>query len=125
MKVVAEQRRGRLLGAQIVGGEGAAKRIDVLATAIWNEMTVDEIDAARPRLRAAVLAGVGPGADRGPPDLCPAPQQRGSASPFNVLLKKSTITERRERIDGLTSPAGPTGCSPWPACSTMASWAET
>ena len=33
---------GRLLGAQIIGREGAAKRIDVLATAIWNEMTVDE-----------------------------------------------------------------------------------
>ena len=36
-------RLGRLLGAQIVGKEGAAKRIDVLATAIWNEMTVGEI----------------------------------------------------------------------------------
>jgi len=28
---------------QIVGREGAAKRIDVLATALWNEMTVEEI----------------------------------------------------------------------------------
>ncbi len=43
MKVVADRGSGRLLGAQIVGREGAAKRIDVLATAIWNEMTVDEI----------------------------------------------------------------------------------
>lgn len=43
VKVVVEQRSNRLLGAQIVGQEGAAKRIDVLATAIWNEMTVDEI----------------------------------------------------------------------------------
>ena len=34
---------GRLLGAQIVGREDAAKRIDVLATAIWNEMDVDEV----------------------------------------------------------------------------------
>jgi NADPH-dependent 2,4-dienoyl-CoA reductase/sulfur reductase-like enzyme len=42
-KLVAERRSGRLLGAQIVGREGAAKRIDVLACAIWNEMTVDEI----------------------------------------------------------------------------------
>ena len=32
----------RLLGAQIIGREGAAKRIDVMAAAIWNEMTVDE-----------------------------------------------------------------------------------
>jgi NADPH-dependent 2,4-dienoyl-CoA reductase/sulfur reductase-like enzyme len=42
-KLIAEQRSGRLLGAQIVGREGAAKRIDVLATALWNEMTVEEI----------------------------------------------------------------------------------
>jgi Pyridine nucleotide-disulphide oxidoreductase, dimerisation domain len=34
---------GRLLGAQIVGGEGAGKRIDVLATALWNDMTVAEV----------------------------------------------------------------------------------
>jgi NADPH-dependent 2,4-dienoyl-CoA reductase/sulfur reductase-like enzyme len=40
-KLVVEQRSGRLLGAQIFGKEGAAKRIDVLAMALWNEMTVD------------------------------------------------------------------------------------
>jgi len=44
VKVVADATSGRLLGAQIVGREGAAKRIDVLATAIWNEMTVEEIE---------------------------------------------------------------------------------
>jgi NADPH-dependent 2,4-dienoyl-CoA reductase/sulfur reductase-like enzyme len=43
VKVIAERRSGRLLGAQIVGEEGAAKRIDVLATALWNEMTVEEL----------------------------------------------------------------------------------
>jgi NADPH-dependent 2,4-dienoyl-CoA reductase/sulfur reductase-like enzyme len=42
-KLIAEKRSGRLLGAQIVGREGAAKRIDVLATALWNEMTVEEV----------------------------------------------------------------------------------
>jgi len=42
-KLVVDRRSGRLLGGQIVGEEGAAKRIDVLATAVWNEMTVDEI----------------------------------------------------------------------------------
>jgi NADPH-dependent 2,4-dienoyl-CoA reductase/sulfur reductase-like enzyme len=41
IKLVAEQGTGRLLGAQIVGREGAAKRIDVFATALWNEMRVD------------------------------------------------------------------------------------
>ncbi|HET9289858.1 MAG TPA: FAD-dependent oxidoreductase [Actinomycetes bacterium] len=42
-KVLAERRSGRLLGAQIVGKEGAAKRIDVFATALWNGMEVDEM----------------------------------------------------------------------------------
>jgi NADPH-dependent 2,4-dienoyl-CoA reductase/sulfur reductase-like enzyme len=43
IKLVVEQTSGRLLGAQIVGREGAAKRIDVLAAALWAEMTVDEL----------------------------------------------------------------------------------
>lgn len=43
IRTVAERGSGRLLGAQIVGEEGAAKRIDVFATAIWNEMTVDDL----------------------------------------------------------------------------------
>lgn len=43
VKVVVEKGTGRLLGGQIVGREGAAKRVDVLATAIWNEMRVEEI----------------------------------------------------------------------------------
>ena len=42
VKLVADSSSGRLLGAQVIGREGAAKRIDVLATAIWNEMTVDD-----------------------------------------------------------------------------------
>ncbi|MDZ7675538.1 MAG: FAD-dependent oxidoreductase [Acidimicrobiales bacterium] len=43
IKVLAEHGSRRLLGAQIVGEEGAAKRIDVLATAITAGMTVDEV----------------------------------------------------------------------------------
>jgi len=43
IRIVAQRRTGRLLGAQIVGGEGAGKRIDVLATALWNYMTVAEV----------------------------------------------------------------------------------
>ena len=42
--VTVERQTGRLLGAQIVGGPGAAKRIDVYATALWNEMTVEEME---------------------------------------------------------------------------------
>ncbi len=43
VKLVAEPGTGRLLGGQIVGVEGAAKRIDVLATAIWAGLAVDEL----------------------------------------------------------------------------------
>jgi NADPH-dependent 2,4-dienoyl-CoA reductase/sulfur reductase-like enzyme len=43
IKLLAEKRTGRLLGGQVVGREGAAKRVDVLATAIWNGMAVDEV----------------------------------------------------------------------------------
>lgn len=43
VKLVAETGTGRLLGAQLVGEEGTAKRIDVAALAIWHHMTVDEI----------------------------------------------------------------------------------
>jgi NADPH-dependent 2,4-dienoyl-CoA reductase/sulfur reductase-like enzyme len=42
-KIIAERGTGRLLGAQIVGREQSAKRIDVLATALWNGMTVEEM----------------------------------------------------------------------------------
>lgn len=42
VKLVAEEATGRLLGAQIVGGPGAGKRIDTVATAITAGMTIDE-----------------------------------------------------------------------------------
>ena len=43
IKLIAEKRTGLLLGAQIVGREEAAKRIDALAIALWNRMTVEEM----------------------------------------------------------------------------------
>lgn len=43
VKLLAEQGSGRLLGGQIVGLEGAAKRIDVLATALTAGMTVQQM----------------------------------------------------------------------------------
>ncbi|GAC1495294.1 MAG: hypothetical protein NVS2B15_17090 [Pseudarthrobacter sp.] len=42
-KLIAERGSGRLLGAQIVGEEGAAKRIDVLSVALWHGTTVEEL----------------------------------------------------------------------------------
>ncbi|GAA1841665.1 FAD-dependent oxidoreductase [Asanoa iriomotensis] len=43
IKLLAERGTGRLLGAQIVGKSEAAKRIDALAVALWNNMTVEEM----------------------------------------------------------------------------------
>jgi rhodanese-related sulfurtransferase len=43
IKTVADRRDRRLLGAQVVGEKGVDKRIDVMATAIYNKMTVDEL----------------------------------------------------------------------------------
>jgi NADPH-dependent 2,4-dienoyl-CoA reductase/sulfur reductase-like enzyme len=43
VKMVMERITGRLLGAQIVGREGAAKRIDIVAVALWNGMTAAEL----------------------------------------------------------------------------------
>ncbi|MFE7884419.1 FAD-dependent oxidoreductase, partial [Streptomyces sp. NPDC057411] len=41
VKMLAERRTGRLLGVQIVGREGAAKRVDVAAVALTAGMTVE------------------------------------------------------------------------------------
>jgi NADPH-dependent 2,4-dienoyl-CoA reductase/sulfur reductase-like enzyme len=43
VKLVVEKVTGRVLGGQIVGEEGAAKRVDVLATAITAGMTVTDL----------------------------------------------------------------------------------
>ena len=40
---VVEKDTGRLLGAQMVGQEGVAHRIDTLATALYAKMTVDDV----------------------------------------------------------------------------------
>lgn len=46
IKAVAERGTGRLLGAQLVGEEGAAKRIDALALALWNGMRAQDLQDA-------------------------------------------------------------------------------
>ncbi|CAM5614225.1 flavoprotein oxidoreductase [Streptomyces avidinii] len=43
VKMLAERRTGRLLGVQIVGGAGSAKRVDIAAVALTAGMTVDQI----------------------------------------------------------------------------------
>jgi NADPH-dependent 2,4-dienoyl-CoA reductase/sulfur reductase-like enzyme len=46
IKLITERGSGLLLGAQVVGGPGSGKRIDVLATAIWAGMTAEELAGA-------------------------------------------------------------------------------
>jgi NADPH-dependent 2,4-dienoyl-CoA reductase/sulfur reductase-like enzyme len=43
VKMIADRASGRLLGAQMAGAEGVAKRIDVLATALHARMTVEQV----------------------------------------------------------------------------------
>jgi NADPH-dependent 2,4-dienoyl-CoA reductase/sulfur reductase-like enzyme len=45
VKMLAERLTGRLLGVQIVGREGAAKRVDIAAVALTARMTVDQMTA--------------------------------------------------------------------------------
>jgi len=43
IKTVADDKSGRLLGAQVIGEEGVDKRIDVFATALYNRMTQEDL----------------------------------------------------------------------------------
>lgn len=45
VKMLAERRTGRLLGVQIVGREGAGKRVDIAAVALTARMTVEQMTA--------------------------------------------------------------------------------
>ncbi|MGI9585651.1 MAG: FAD-dependent oxidoreductase [Acidimicrobiia bacterium] len=44
IRITAERGTSRVLGAQIIGGPGAGKRIDVLATAIWQGMSASDLE---------------------------------------------------------------------------------
>ncbi|MEN6466319.1 MAG: FAD-dependent oxidoreductase [Syntrophaceae bacterium] len=43
LNLTADKSTGKLLGAQCVGVEGAVKRINILAVALWNDMGLEEI----------------------------------------------------------------------------------
>jgi NADPH-dependent 2,4-dienoyl-CoA reductase/sulfur reductase-like enzyme len=43
VKLIAERGGGRVLGMQVVGGPGAAKRVDVIATALHARMDVEDV----------------------------------------------------------------------------------
>ena len=57
--VIADRHTGQLLGGQIVGGSGAGKRIDVVATAIWAGIDRGRVGLGRPRLCTTLLRGMG------------------------------------------------------------------
>lgn len=42
-KVIADRATRALLGVQVVGGEGSAKRVDAAAAALWGAMSVDDL----------------------------------------------------------------------------------
>jgi NADPH-dependent 2,4-dienoyl-CoA reductase/sulfur reductase-like enzyme len=46
VKTVVRRSDGVLVGSQVLGGPGAGKRIDALATAIWAGMTVEDLSMA-------------------------------------------------------------------------------
>jgi len=46
VKIIAEPILGRVMGAQIVGGENVAQRINMLSVAIQKEMTALELSTA-------------------------------------------------------------------------------
>jgi rhodanese-related sulfurtransferase len=43
IKTIADRSTGRLLGAQVIGEKGVDKRIDVMATAIYNRMALEDL----------------------------------------------------------------------------------
>jgi pyruvate/2-oxoglutarate dehydrogenase complex dihydrolipoamide dehydrogenase (E3) component len=43
IKLIFDKKDGRLLGAQMAGKEGVARRINALAVAVHQKMSVDEI----------------------------------------------------------------------------------
>jgi NADPH-dependent 2,4-dienoyl-CoA reductase/sulfur reductase-like enzyme len=79
VKMTAERRSGRLLGVQIVGYEGSAKRIDTAATALWNHMTVEDMTAL---------------------DLGYAPPFSPVWDPILVAARKAATAVRRTGADG-------------------------
>lgn len=77
IKALCEDRTGRLIGAQIVGGPGSGKRIDTLATAIW--------------------AGLG-GHDLAMADLSYAPPFSGAWDPVMIAARRAA-----DRALGITT----------------------
>jgi hypothetical protein len=85
VKMLAERRTGRLLGVQIVGQEGAAKRVDIAAVALTAGMTVEQMTAL---------------------DLGYAPPFSPVWDPILVAARKAVIAVRRRYSAALLSCRG-------------------
>ena len=79
VKIIAERGTGRMLGGQIVGHAGSAKRIDILATAIWNSMTAQDFYSA---------------------DLSYAPPYSPVLDPVVIAARKTHDAVRKDEIRG-------------------------
>lgn len=77
VKMLAERRTGRLLGVQIVGREGAGKRVDVAAVALTAGMTVEQMTAL---------------------DLGYAPPFSPVWDPVLVAARKATVAVRKSDV---------------------------
>ena len=106
VKLVADPSTGRVLGGQIVGVEGAAKRIDVLAACVWTGMAVDELalmdlsyappyspvyDPLLVAARAAAKVVEGAEGGRAPLGASPA----GSAAPGQLTEGERSVVRAR------------------------------
>lgn len=69
IKLIYHEKTNQLLGGQIIGEDGVDKRIDVLATALYNHMTMEELVDL---------------------DLAYAPPYNGAWDPIQQIARKST-----------------------------------
>ena len=81
VKLLFSPGTGKILGAQVIGGKGVDKRIDVLATAIHADMTVFQLETL---------------------ELAYAPPYSSAKDPVNVAgFVASNIAEERSGSDSL------------------------
>jgi len=114
VKLITEKRTERPPGGQIVGREGSAKRIGALATAIWNEMSVDEVLGPGPVLRLTLRPGVGPRAHRGAQSVRGRRGRAALPDSRNCLNRTPAAASEKNRVlsrrAGSSGKARPSGC---------------
>jgi rhodanese-related sulfurtransferase len=94
LKLLFDSKTGKLLGAQIVGGAGVDKRIDVLAVAIQAGMTVFDLEEM---------------------ELAYSPQYGSAKDPINMagFVAGGLLRGDHPQVDVETALAAPVGESPY------------